>query len=101
MESSLDSVVALIAAAGGLTGLAALMSVIKKWREGIRGREADADEKLSKRINDHMERQDKRIESLEEKIRALEELNASHAKYISKLQVTLALNKIDIPYRDL
>lgn len=99
MESPLDSIVAFVAAAGGLTGLGALISVIRKWREGVRGREVDADAKMSKRIHDHMERQDKRIESLEDKVRTLEQVNEQHVRYIGKLQIALAHHHIEIPTR--
>lgn len=80
-------VIAILAALGGASAIggaiAKIISTVRSWREGVRQREDQADERLVKR--------------LEKKIEILEIKDAANTRYIRRLVMALGKAGIDIP----
>lgn len=85
MGATTQAVVAILAAVGGVGGIVQVIKAIRAWRDGVRQREDQADERLVKRL-------ERRIESLE--VRA--DLDQ---EYIRRLVSALGQAGIAIPSR--
>lgn len=83
--TTVQAIVAILAAIGGVGGLVQLVNAFRSWRDGVRQREEQADERLTKR--------------LEARIDTLEVERRQDAEYIRRLIMALGRAGIDIPER--
>lgn len=91
-----ETIIAVLAALGGASAIGGaivkIISTWRSWREGVRQREDEADERLVKRLEKTIDRQD-------DKIRELRAQKDAQAEYILELVTTLARAGVPIPMR--
>lgn len=83
--TGVQAVVAILAAIGGIGGIVQLINAVKSYRDGVRQREDEAEERLVKR--------------LEGRIDVLEIERKQDAEYIRRLIQALGTAGIEIPAR--
>lgn len=85
MTGTVGAIVAILAAIGGVGGVVQLVKAIQSWRDGIRQREADADERA--------------IQRLERELGEMRLERAQDADHIRRLIQALGTAGIPIPPR--
>jgi hypothetical protein len=83
--TAVQAIVAVLAAIGGVGGVVQLVNAFRAWRDGVKQREEEAEERLVKR--------------LEARIDRLELERAQDNEYIRRLVMALGTAGIPIPSR--
>lgn len=83
--TGVQAIVAILAAIGGVGGLVQLFNAFRSWRDGVRQREDEADERL--------------VNRLERDIEVLKIQTRADARYIRRLVMALGKAGIEIPDR--
>jgi hypothetical protein len=89
----------LVAAFGGAGTLLQLLRMYQSWRDGVRQRQDEADERLVSRLEKIIEYKDKVIEDRDLRIAVLERGRSSDGEYILVLVTALAQADQPIPMR--
>jgi hypothetical protein len=71
MNTTVSAIIALLAAIGGIGGIVQLIKAIQSWRDGIRQRVDQAEEKLVQRLEGRIDRLEMRADLDAEYIRRL------------------------------
>lgn len=91
-----ETIIAVLAALGGASAIGGaivkIISTVRGYREGIRQREDEADERLVKRLEKTILAQDATIQGLRDRLDA-------QGEYILELVTTLARAGVPIPMR--